>query len=174
MFGYEEALGYSVGTLVRDKDGITAALLFAELVAGLRAEGRTVHDRLDDLALQFGAHVTQQWSSVVTGPDGPARIAAVVDRLRTDPPAELDGHPVTQVIDLLAGTPDLPPTEGVVLHLGDRIRVIARPSGTEPKVKIYFEVVEPAAGPVDDARARGAATVAGLKRALAQLTGLPT
>jgi phosphomannomutase len=175
VFGYEEALGYSVGTLVRDKDGITAALLFAELVAALSAEGRTAHDRLDDLARQFGVHVTHQWSSVVGGPDGPARIAEVVDRLRTDPPAELDGHPVTQVVDLLAGTPDLPPTEGVVLHLGDRVRVIARPSGTEPKIKLYFEVVEPVAGgSVDEARARGAATVTGLKRALAKRTGLPT
>ena len=175
VFGYEEALGYSVGTLVRDKDGITAALLFAELVAALAAQGRTVHDRLDDLARQFGVHVTHQWSSVLSGPGGPARIAGVVDRLRADPPTELDGHPVTAVVDLLAGTPELPPTDGVVLHLGDRIRVIARPSGTEPKIKLYFEAVEPVdGGSVAEARARGTATVAGLKRALAQLTGLPT
>jgi phosphomannomutase len=174
VFGYEEALGYCVGTMVRDKDGITAALLFAELVAGLRAEGASVADRLDDLAREYGAHVTQQWSSVLGGPDGPARIRAIVQRFRADPPAKLAGLAVTGVVDLLQGTAELPPTEGVVLRLGDAIRIIVRPSGTEPKVKVYFEVVEPVVdGQVGPARARGAAVIADLKQAMAELTGLP-
>jgi phosphomannomutase len=174
IFGYEEALGYSVGTLVRDKDGITAAMVFAELVADLKAEGRSVHDRLDDLERSFGAHMTKQWSSVLAGADGPARIQAIVDRLRTAPPTELDGLKVTEAIDLLRGSDHLPPTEGIVLHLGDHARVIVRPSGTEPKVKIYFEVVEPVAdGDVAAARRRGAEIVGRLQRAVAALTGLP-
>ncbi|MDQ6948314.1 MAG: phospho-sugar mutase, partial [Actinomycetota bacterium] len=174
VFGYEEALGYCVGTMVRDKDGITAALLLAELVAALKAEGRTVHDQLDDLACQHGAHITHPWSSVIAGAAGPARIRAVVQRLRADPPSELDGLPVTKVVDLLQGTADLPPTEGVVLYLGDPVRIIVRPSGTEPKVKVYFEVVEPVHDrQVAQARARGTATVARLKHAMAAITGLP-
>jgi phosphomannomutase len=176
VFGYEEALGYCVDTLVRDKDGITAALLFAELVAGLKAQGRTVGDRLDDLARVYGAHVTKQWSSTVTGPDGPARIRAVVARLRAAPPTDVAGHPVTEVVDLEAGARGLSPTAGMVLYLDEAktIRIIVRPSGTEPKIKVYFEVVEPVPdGDAAAARARGAATVAALHQAMAELTGLP-
>ena len=176
VFGYEEALGYCVGTMVRDKDGITAALVLAELVAVLKADGRSVDDRLDDLACQYGAHVTKQWSSTVTGPDGPARIHDVVSRLRADPPAGLAGHPLTRFVDLAAGTAELPPTDGVMLYLGesDRIRIIVRPSGTEPKVKVYFEVVEPVAdGDVAAARVRGTAIMAALHAAMAEVTGLP-
>ncbi|MDQ1400478.1 MAG: phosphomannomutase [Acidimicrobiaceae bacterium] len=175
VFGYEEALGYCAGTMVRDKDGITAALLFAELVAALKAEGRSVFDRLDDLACAYGAHATQQWSSLLTGADGPARIRDVVHQLRTDPPAELDGRPVTKVVDLQDPESGLPPTDGIIFYLGDRVRIIVRPSGTEPKIKVYFEVVTPVCeGNVAEARARGAATVARLKQAMATITGLPT
>jgi phosphomannomutase len=174
VFGYEEALGYCAGTMVRDKDGITAALLFAELVAALKAQGRSVHDRLDDLAREYGAHVTLQWSSVLTGADGPARIRDMVHQLTTAPPAELDGWPVTTVIDLQGPSSGLPPTDGVVLYLGDSVRIIVRPSGTEPKIKVYFEVVKPVCeGNVAEARARGVATVARLKHAMATITGLP-
>jgi phosphomannomutase len=175
VFGYEEALGYCAGTMVRDKDGITAALLFAELVAALKAEGRTVHDRLDDLACTYGAHVTEQWSSVLTGADGPARIEEVVHQLRSTPPAELDGCPVTKVVDLRDPSSGLPPTDGIILYLGEGVRIIVRPSGTEPKIKVYFEVVKPVReGNVAEARAGGAATVARLKQAMAAITGLPT
>ena len=174
VFGYEEALGYSVGTMVRDKDGITAALLLAEVVARLKASGRRVQDRLDDFAVTFGAHVTGQWSSSLGGPDGPARIQAVVHRLRAAPPRELDAMAVTSVIDLLLGGEGLPPTDGVVLHLGDRARIIVRPSGTEPKVKVYFEVVSLVGGTdVASARAGGWATIARLRQAMATVTGLP-
>ena len=174
VFGYEEALGYCVGTMVRDKDGITAALLFAELVAASKEGGGTVLDRLDDLARTYGAYVTRQWSSTVTGLDGPCRIEAVVDRLRTDPPASLDGHRVTEVVDLQLGSPQLPPTDGIMLHLGPTVRIIVRPSGTEPKVKVYFEAIEAVAdGDVTGARARGSAIVAGLQRAMSAVTGLP-
>lgn len=173
-FGYEEALGYCVGTMVRDKDGITAALLFAELVAALKAEGRHVDDRLDDLARRYGVHVTRQWSSVITGAHGPARIGEVMGQLRSDPPSQLDGWPVTKVVDLEGPESGLPPTDGIILHLGDTARIIARPSGTEPKIKVYFEVVKPVRdGNVTEARAEGLAAVARLKRATAALTGLP-
>jgi phosphomannomutase len=172
VFGYEEALGYCAGTMVRDKDGMTAALLFAEIVAGLKAAGRTVHDRLDDLAEAHGAHVTGQWSVRLDGPEGLAHIGAVMTALRAAPPARLDGRQVTQVEDLAAGGP-LPPSDVIVLRLGDQARVTVRPSGTEPKLKVYFEAVEPV-GPdgVTRARERAARVIAGLRAAIAHTIGL--
>ena len=142
VFGYEEALGYLVGDVVLDKDGISAALLFAELAAGLKAEGRTVHDRLDDLARRHGLHATDQVSLRLDGPDGSERIAAIMAALRSDPPTALGGLAVESTTDLLAGT-DLPPSDAVVLDLADDARVVVRPSGTEPKLKAYLEVVRP-------------------------------
>jgi phosphomannomutase len=159
VYGYEEALGSCVGTLVRDKDGITAALAFAELAAFERARGRTVRDRLDDLARELGVHATRQRSVRVEGADGLARMPAAVDALAADPPTSLAGVPVTEVEDLRLGR-RLPPTDGVVVR-GDGVRLIVRPSGTEPKLKCYAEAVVPVSGDVDlpAARAAGEATV---------------
>ena len=159
VYGYEEALGSCVGTLVRDKDGITAALAFAELAASERRAGRTVRDRLDDLARELGAHVTRQRSVRVEGMDGLERMAAAVDALAASPPASVAGVPVDEVEDLRRGE-CLPATEGIVLR-GAGVRLIVRPSGTEPKLKCYAEAVVPVGGGVDlaAARARGDATV---------------
>ena len=137
-YGYEEALGYCVDPQhVADKDGITAALLALELIAALNAEGRTVFDVLDELALRHGVHATRQVSLRMPTP---ALIAAAVEGLRADPPRDLGGLPVEEVVDLAEGMGDLPPTEGILLRLPGA-RVIVRPSGTEPKVKCYLEVV---------------------------------
>jgi phosphomannomutase len=159
VYGYEEALGSCVGTLVRDKDGITAALAFAELAAFERARGRTVRDRLDDLARELGVHATRQRSVRVEGADGLARMPAAVDALAAAPPTSLAGVPVTEVEDLRLGR-RLPPTDGVVVR-GDGVRLIVRPSGTEPKLKCYAEAVVPVSGSVDlpAARVTGEATV---------------
>ncbi|MGH3658959.1 MAG: phospho-sugar mutase, partial [Micromonosporaceae bacterium] len=122
-YGYEEALGYCVAPEhVRDKDGITAALLIAELAAVLKAEGRGLDSRLDELARQFGVHTTDQLSVRV---DDLTDIAAMTARLRTAPPATLLGDPVTELRDLS------PATDAVTLRT-DTARVVVRPSGTEP------------------------------------------
>jgi phosphomannomutase len=135
VFGYEEALGYSVAPdLVRDKDGITAALLVAELAAGLRAEGRTLVDRLAELAAEFGRHATDQLSVRVTDL---ADITAMMSRLRAAPPASLLDRPVTVT--------DRQPDADVLTLAADNLRVVVRPSGTEPKLKAYLEVVVPPA-----------------------------
>ncbi len=137
-YGYEEALGYCVDPHhVADKDGITAALLALELIAALNAEGRTVFDVLDEVALRHGVHATRQVSLRMPTP---ALIAAAVEGLRADPPRDLGGLPVEETVDLAEGMGDLPPTEGILLRLPGA-RVIVRPSGTEPKVKCYLEVV---------------------------------
>ncbi|MFZ8980520.1 MAG: phospho-sugar mutase, partial [Candidatus Nanopelagicales bacterium] len=137
-YGYEEALGYCVDPRhVADKDGITAALLALELVAALNAEGRTVFDVLDELALRHGVHATRQVSLRLPTSEV---IAAAIEGLRADPPSDLGGLPVEDVIDLSLGYGGLPPTDGLLLRLAGA-RVIVRPSGTEPKVKCYLEAI---------------------------------
>jgi phosphomannomutase len=171
VYGYEEALGSCVGTLVRDKDGITAALAFADLVAADKERGRSVLDRLDDLARELGVHATAQRSIPFDGLDGMARMEAAVDALAGAPPETLLGEPVIEVEDLRRGE-RLPPTEGIVLRAA-RIRLVVRPSGTEPKLKCYAEAVVPVPGehPEDLASARtaGAASVSALLDAAVEL-----
>ncbi len=140
-YGYEEALGYCVAPgVVRDKDGVSAALLLAELAASLKAQGRTLLDLLDDLAVAHGVHATDSFAVRVTDL---AQIPPVMERLRSAPPTEVAGVPVERVADLSRGDGGLPPTEGLRLLLADRSRVVVRPSGTEPKIKVYLEVIEP-------------------------------
>ena len=138
-FGYEEALGYCVDPEhVRDKDGVSALLLLCEIAAGAKAAGRTLDDLLDDLAAAHGLHATDQLSVRF---DDLAAIAETMGRLRSTPPTSLGGLAVTGVEDLSEGTATLPPTDGLRYTLAEGARVIVRPSGTEPKVKCYLEVV---------------------------------
>ena len=141
VFGYEEALGYCVDPEhVRDKDGLSAAVAVAQLAGRLAAEGRTLLDGLDDVARACGLHVTGQVSARF---DDLAEIGSTMAALRESPPAVLAGSPVDSVRDLAEGLDGLPPTDGVVLLTADDTRVIVRPSGTEPKIKCYIEVVSP-------------------------------
>jgi phosphomannomutase len=141
VFGYEEALGYQVGDAVSDKDGLSAALLAAEIAAGAKARGTSLIDRLDSLASRFGVHATAQWSLRLEGRTAQAEIAEIVGRWRTQPPAALAGLAVDELVDLSQGVEELPATDALVLRLANRARVVLRPSGTEPKLKVYFEVV---------------------------------
>jgi phosphomannomutase len=171
-FGYEEALGYCVApALVRDKDGISALLMLAELAAGLRAAGLTLRDRLDEIARTYGLHATEQLSVRVSDL---SEIDNTMARLRTNPPQLLGGFDVLQIDDLSAGSRGLPPTEGLRFVLADRARVIVRPSGTEPKVKCYLEVVIPVAdGNVDAARIVAAGRLDAMLADIAHAAGLP-
>src|SRR5690606_32768890 len=179
-FGYEEALGFCVGDLVADKDGITAAVVFCEAVAFQAARGRTVLDVLDDLARRHGVHVTGQWSARVSGPDGMARLTAAMALVRADPPTVLAGRTVTSVVDLIDGDEGagLAASDVIILHL-EGARIVVRPSGTEPKLKCYVEVVQPVPADVDDpaaalaeARARADVALVELTAAISQATGL--
>jgi phosphomannomutase len=150
VYGYEEAIGYAVAPgLVRDKDGISAGLLVAELAAQLKHDGSSLPERLDELAAQYGRHLTDQ---VALRVDDLSRIDALMRRLRSDPPRELLGADAT-VDDLL------PATDGLRLSWprsgtrGMRGRVVFRPSGTEPKLKAYLEVVDRSGGPAAAAAA---------------------
>ncbi|WP_328679736.1 phospho-sugar mutase [Streptomyces sp. NBC_01261] len=170
-YGYEEALGYCVDPDgVRDKDGITAALLITELASELKAEGRDLLDLLDDLAVEHGLHATDQLSVRV---EDLSVIADAMRRLREQPPTALAGLAVTKSEDLSEGTEQLPPTDGLRYTL-DGARVIVRPSGTEPKLKCYLEVVVPVATHADlpAARARATETLATIKRDLSAAAGI--
>ncbi|MFC8830036.1 phospho-sugar mutase [Streptomyces sp. NPDC057137] len=173
-YGYEEALGYCVDPDgVRDKDGITAALLVAELASELKERGRGLTDLLDDLALAHGLHATDQLSARVRDL---SLITRAMDRLRDHPPTTLAGLTVTSTEDLSEGASGLPPTDGLRYHLDGayRARVIVRPSGTEPKIKCYLEAVIPVpnAGDLPSARARGAELLTSLKRDLSEAAGI--
>ncbi|MEV7036505.1 phospho-sugar mutase [Streptomyces sp. NPDC093272] len=170
-YGYEEALGYCVDPEgVRDKDGITAALLITELASVLKEEGRTLLDLLDDLAVEHGLHATDQLSVRV---EDLSVIADAMRRLRERPPAALAGLPVTRAEDLTLGTDRLPPTDGLRYTLTGA-RVVVRPSGTEPKLKCYLEVVVPVAAHagLPAARAEAAETLAAIKRDLSAAAGI--
>ena len=171
-FGYEEALGYCVDPdSVRDKDGVSAALLIAELAAILKAEGRTLQDVLDDLERQHGVHSTDSFSVRV---EDLSLIGQIMTRLRANPPAEIGGVAVSRADDLAQGSDSLPPTEGLRYYLEDSSRVIVRPSGTEPKLKVYLEAIEPVSGADDLGRARAdaAARLRVLHAAMAKLTAV--
>ncbi|MFJ8536393.1 phospho-sugar mutase [Streptomyces sp. NPDC093591] len=170
-YGYEEALGYCVDPEgVRDKDGITAALLITELASVLKAEGRTLLDLLDDLAVEHGLHATDQLSVRV---QDLSVIANAMRRLREQPPTELAGLAITRAEDLTQGTETLPPTDGLRYTL-EGARVIVRPSGTEPKLKCYLEVVVPVAAHADlpAARARATELLETIKRDLSVAAGI--
>lgn len=170
-YGYEEALGYCVDPEgVRDKDGITAALLLTELASELKEAGRTLLDLLDDLAVEHGLHATDQLSVRV---EDLSLIADAMRRLREQPPTALAGLPVTKAEDLTQGTDKLPPTDGLRYTL-DGARVIVRPSGTEPKLKCYLEVVVPVAdtSALPGARATAADLLAAIKRDLSAAAGI--
>ncbi len=170
-YGYEEALGYCVDPDgVRDKDGVSAALLVAELAATLKVEGRSLLDLLDDLAVEHGLHATDQLAVRV---EDVSLIEDAMARLRTTPPTTLGGRDVERADDLAEGSEALPPTDGLRYVLADGGRVVVRPSGTEPKLKAYLEVVVPVGGG-DVAAARRTATdaLAGIKADVGTALGL--
>jgi phosphomannomutase len=173
-FGYEEALGYCVAPeLVRDKDGISAMLRVAELAAQLKAEGRTLEDQLDEIARTYGLHATDQVSVRVTDL---SLITDAMAALRSAPPTSLGGLAVERVDDLSVGSDDLPATEGLRYVLADGARVVVRPSGTEPKLKCYLEVVVPVEdgdpGGVDAARIAATGRLDAIRGDLSAAAGL--
>ncbi|MEU6335271.1 phospho-sugar mutase [Streptomyces cellulosae] len=170
-YGYEEALGYCVDPDgVRDKDGITAALLLTELASELKSENRTLLDLLDDLAVEHGLHATDQLSVRVKDL---GLIAAAMRRLREQPPTELAGLRITKAEDLTEGTDKLPPTDGLRYTL-DGARVVVRPSGTEPKLKCYLEVVIPVATKenLPEARTKATTLLTAIKQDLSEAAGI--
>ena len=167
VFGYEEALGYTVGTLVGDKDGIGAALRMAELARHLKAAGQTLTGRLDQLLVDHGMSHQVQWSVTFPGAGARERMQSAMTALRAQPPAALAGSPVTRTLDLATGLErdaagrvkpvEMLRSDVLMLYADDGTRLVGRPSGTEPKVKFYLELV---------ARVGSTAEVEGARQAL--------
>lgn len=172
VFGYEEAIGYCCDPEgVRDKDGIGAAVVAARLASDLLARGRSLDDALDELAREHGLHAT---APATFRFEDLSLIAAGMERLRATPPTELAGSPVVESRDLKDGLPeiDLPPTDGLLFRTAADDRVIVRPSGTEPKLKGYLEVVLPCGDDGSVPHAAAAARLAELRRDLTATLGL--
>ncbi len=185
ILGFEEALGYSAGPVVRDKDGVSAAMLMLDLASWCKARGVALADHLAELYRRVGYCASEQVSLKLPGAAGQARIAEIMDALRADPPATLAGARVVQRRDVLTGVATdattgatrplgLPKSNVLAFDLEDGGRVLARPSGTEPKVKFYFEVradLGPAE-PLSAAEARAADRMAALKAAFLAHAGV--
>ncbi|MFD9940274.1 phospho-sugar mutase [Nonomuraea sp. NPDC059023] len=173
VYGYEEALGYSVGSdaglPVHDKDGIGAALTVAAIAAEAKRAGRTLQDLLDDQARRYGLHATSQLSVRV---EDVSLISGAMARLRAEPAKELGGRVVEGIDDLAKGEGGLPPTDGLRYRLAGGARVVVRPSGTEPKLKCYLEVVVAVEDEVAAARTKAAAGLAALAADLKVTLGL--
>ena len=163
VFGYEEALGYAVGDVVRDKDGISAALALLGLAAQAWAAGHSLLDRWDGLEQAHGVHLTTQLTVPTRAP------GEIMAGLRAAAPGALAESPVRSVTDLAPGSAELPPTDALIFRL-DGTRVVLRPSGTEPKLKAYLEVTEPVApGDLAEARRRAQARMTPLRAAVRAL-----
>jgi phosphomannomutase len=177
-FAFEEALGYSVGPLARDKDGISAALVLAQLAAREKAAGSSLRARLERLFRRHGLWVSLQHSIAREGVSGAAAIQAAMQRLSAAPPAELAGVPINRVTDFQQGAAQRPAwlasSPLIELGLGSHGRILARPSGTEPKLKLYVDLRAPLSESEDVWKAQAAATVRAreLAEALAETLGL--
>ncbi|MGF1721879.1 phospho-sugar mutase [Vibrio kyushuensis] len=148
LFSYEESIGYCIGPVVRDKDGLSALILFAQLTAELTQEQQTIWQKLESIYRQYGYYLTAQQSVQVTSAQ-----TSICSKLRSNPPERIAGLQVLAYEDLkqslrfiVGGATEvlnLPCTDALVYYLEENIRVIVRPSGTEPKLKCYYEVIEP-------------------------------
>ena len=138
-FGYEEAIGYAVDSeTVNDKDGISAALLLAQIAMDLKRDGLTLSNLIDEIWARHGFHGTEQISIRTTDMSAITRLLAT---LRSNPPREIAGRAVAGIDDLAAPTDGLPATDGLRIWLDGGVRIIIRPSGTEAKLKCYIEVI---------------------------------
>ncbi len=159
LFGYEEALGYAVSDAVADKDGLSAALVVADMAARAKHDGRSLLDRFEELESALGVHSTAQWSLRLAGTDAPRQMTSLMAHWRAAPPPRLAGLEVTEVRDLARGEDGLPRSDVLIIRLGGAGRVVLRPSGTEPKLKVYFEATTGPSTPEGLVEARRAAQV---------------
>ncbi|MBQ7592501.1 MAG: phospho-sugar mutase [Clostridia bacterium] len=159
LLGFEESYGYLAGTYVRDKDGVVASLLICEMAASFKKEGKDLAGVLDALYEKYGYCLETQHSKMFEGTGGKARMSAITDSFRTDPPRELAGVPVSAVLDYLPGICGLPQSDVLKFMMSDGSWIVLRPSGTEPKIKIYLSVTAASAKEAEEKEKRFAEAV---------------
>ena len=159
LLGFEESYGYLAGTYVRDKDGVVASLLICEMAASCKKEGLDLAVVLDGLYEKYGYCLETQHSKRFEGSGGQARMSAITDSFRTDPPRELAGVPVSDVLDYLPGICGLPQSDVLKFMMSDGSWIVLRPSGTEPKIKIYLSVAASSAAEAEEKEKRFAAAI---------------
>ena len=157
ILGFEESCGYLKGDYARDKDAVVAAMLIAEMAAACKLEGKTLGDVMDALYAKYGYYVAGLQNVVFTSDEQKAKCMALLDQFRAEPPKEIGGFAVSAVADFKAGvikdaatgetsSTGLPAENMVMLTLGEKGRIILRPSGTEPKIKFYYTAVASSMG----------------------------
>ena len=142
LFGFEESYGYLAGTHVRDKDAIVASMLICQMARFYRSKGRSLIDAINDLYEKYGYWLNNTISLSYPGADGAQRMADIMATLREITPDQIAGAAVTKAIDYKPGVRGLPPADVLEFHLTGGAKVIVRPSGTEPKIKVYLFVNE--------------------------------
>ena len=182
VFGAEESYGYLPVRFVRDKDAVTSTAFIAEMAAWAAGDGKTLLDVLDELFQRFGYYHEGAKSIVLPGKEGAEKIKTVMKTLRTKPPKEIGGYPVAAVADIMTGANkdlatgkvinryDVPPGNVLIFTLADGGKVIARPSGTEPKIKFYVLLKEPP-DDLEKARRNAATKVDAIIAGLVKLVG---
>lgn len=140
VFGYEESYGYLAGTYARDKDAVLASLLICEAAAWYKARGKSLHDVLEEIYAAYGTYLEHLASITMKGKDGMARMSAIMEEWRANPPAQTAGVKVARVLDYSRGIDGLPRENVLKFLLEDGSWYCLRPSGTEPKIKLYFAV----------------------------------
>ena len=137
IFGFEESYGYLSGAHVRDKDAVNASMLCCEMTAWYREQGKTLAQAMDDLYAEHGCYHNDLASFTFEGADGMAKMQAIMDTLRSNGPADLAGDPVVETVDYKLGYKNLPKSN-VLQFQSASSKILVRPSGTEPKVKVYL------------------------------------
>jgi phosphomannomutase len=178
VFGYEEALGYTVGDVARDKDGVGSALVIADMAAWCRSRGTTLYGYLEEVQRAHGLFLAKQANFTLPGATGASTIKAAMEAFRAQPPSRFGEHVIQKALDYQQGVGDLPKSNVIAYELEGGSRVTLRPSGTEPKLKFYFELKESIAEkePMSQARARGEKKLDAFESAFLELAyarGLP-
>jgi phosphoglucomutase len=171
VFGTEESYGYLVENEVRDKDGISAAALTAEMTLYWRSKGKSLLDRLDELYAKNGYWQELGISKYFQGPEGPSIMQGIMEKYRSGPPKTLGGIAVTRARDLKHGADGLPPSDVLQFFLEDGTVVSARPSGTEPKIKFYATCCAEAKGSLEGAKAEAGRKLEAIKKDIRAVIG---
>jgi len=172
VFGTEESYGYNVETEVRDKDGVSAAALTAEMTLYWRSKGKTLLDRLDDLYGICGYWQELGISKYFKGPEGPSIMNGIMEEYRKNPPKTLGGISIAKVRDIKNGADGLAPSDVLQFFLADGTIVSARPSGTEPKIKFYATCcAEVGSGGLESAKTEAARKLDAIKKDIRAVIG---